>query len=364
MARRGVMLGATVPIAVAVICALSSSAAALPPPPTAPVDLGTAYAFSVLGSSEVTSADPSVIGADLGVSPGTSITGVLAADVGGTIHDNDAAAIDAQADATAAFTTAAGLTPAVTGLTNLTSGTPLTPGVYSGGALLLNGSMTLDGGPTSVWVFQATSTLTVHAGSHVLLTGGASSCNVFWDIASSATIGTDSDFVGTILAGDSITAATGATITGRLLATTDAVTLDANHIIAPSGCSPTITSGSPTRAVTGRPYSFAVTATGSTAPTFAVSAGALPPGLSLDTVTGLITGTPTVSGVFSFSITASNGLGANAVRAFTITAGPALADTGIDPTPGLFTGFGLALLGALLLISRLRKPFPRRERRP
>jgi len=136
--------------------------------------------------------------------------------------------------------------------------------------------------------------------------GGASACNVFWQVGSSATIGSAAQFRGTVLAQQSITATTGATIVGRLLAQNGAVTLDTNTITVPRSCpapgtpsetvAPTITSGTPTGATAGTPYSFTVAATGNPAPTFTVTAGTLPAGLTLDSDTGVISGTPTTPG--------------------------------------------------------------------
>lgn len=228
---------------------------------TGPVDLGTASTFGVLGASTVTNTGPSVVNGDVGLSPGTSITGFGGLPNGtftGTLHQTDAVAAQAQNDLTTAYNTAAGLTPTTSGLSEL-SGLSLTPGVYSGGALLLsnNGTLTLAGSANSVWVFQAASTLTIGSASNIVITGGATSCNVFWQVGSSATLGTASQFQGTIMALASITGTTGATIVGRLLARNGAVTLDTNTITVQAGCpppvapiitpGPAITSGTPGR---------------------------------------------------------------------------------------------------------------------
>lgn len=200
-----------------------------------PVNLGTAAPFGVLATSTVTNTGTSVINGDVGLSPGTSITGFPPGIINGVIHQTDVVAGTAQADLTTAYNTAASLTPTRAGLGEL-AGLSLTPGVYAGGALALNGTLTLAGTANSVWVFQAASTLIAGSGSLVTVTGGASACNVFWQVGSSATLGSTANFVGTIMAGESITANTAATVAGRLLASNGAVTLDTNTITVDAGC--------------------------------------------------------------------------------------------------------------------------------
>ena len=318
-----------------------------------PVDLGTAATYGVLGASAVTNTGPTVVTGDVGVSPGTSITGFSGLPDGvysGSLHQTDAAAAQAQSDLTTAYNVAAGLTPTTSGLSEL-NGLSLTPGVYSGGALSLadNGTLTLAGSASSVWVFQAASTLIVGSATHILMTGGASGCNVFWQVGSSATLGTTAQFQGTILADQSITATTGATIVGRLLATTAAVTLDTNTITVPSGCpaassptttnSPDITSGTPTAATAGTPYHFTVTATGTPTPTYTVTAGALPAGLGLTGATGEISGTPTTAGTSTFTITASNGVAPQTSAIYTVVTHEAATSTATPtPTPSSSAG--------------------------
>lgn len=311
-----------------------------------PIDLGTAADFGVLGASAVTNTGPSLINGDLGVSPGTSITGFDGAPdgvVNGDVHQTDAVATQAQEDTTTAYNVAASLTPTQSGLTEL-AGLSLSPGVYAGGALVLsnNGALTLAGSEQSVWVFQAASTLTIGSATQITITGGASACNVFWQVGSSATIGTAAQFEGTVLALEAITATTGATITGRLLARTAAVTLDTNTITASTGCPPpgtvtettppAITSESPTAATAGTPYSFTVTASGTPAPTYTVTSGSLPDGLALDLETGVISGTPLAPGSSTFTITADNGEAPPASATYELTVAPAAPVTA-TPTP-------------------------------
>jgi hypothetical protein len=175
----------------------------------------------------------------LGVSPGSEVTGFPPGVVSnGSIHAADAEALNAQAAVTTAFNDASGRSSTGAISANL-AGMTLIPGVYTGGALELSGTLTLDakGDPNAVFVFQAASTLITGSSSSVSLTGGAAACNVFWQVGSSATIGTSSNFVGTVLALTSIQAQTNASIQGRLLARNGAVTLDSNTFSLPS-CQP------------------------------------------------------------------------------------------------------------------------------
>lgn len=379
-----------------------------------PINLGTAATYGVLGASTVTNTGPTTVQGDLGVSPGTSITGFGGTGngiVNGTVHQTDAAATQAQADTTTAYGVAASLTPTQTGITEL-NGLSLSPGVYTGDALRLadTGTLTLAGSADSVWVFQAASTLTIGSGTRILITGGASSCNVFWQVGSSATIGSAAQFQGTVLADQSVTATTGATVVGRLLARNAAVTLDTTTITAPTGCpapgtpsetvAPTITSGKPTAATAGTPYSFPVTATGSPAPTYS-DGGTLPPGLTINPTTGVISGTPTTPGTTTVTITADNGTAPADTETYVLTvrapavvpspsatptaptsSAPAvpvaagsggggsgtspaeLAFTGSDPTIPLTIAGALLVAGSALLVLRSRTLRTRRRPAP
>ncbi len=245
-------------VAVGLVSALSFTALAIPTSAlatgTAP-NLGTAAPFGVLASATVTNTstalDPTIVGGDLGLYPGTSITGFPPGLVLGTIHDTDGVAQGAQADSLAAYNYVAGEAvdtiikqPDLAGLT-------LVPGVYanSASAVSLNGALTLDGqgDPNSVFIFQVGSTLTTGTGSTINYTNGASPCNVFWQVGSSATLGTGSTFVGTILANTSISLDANVTVLGRLLAgdptITGAVTLISDSI-NPSDCTPATIVGS------------------------------------------------------------------------------------------------------------------------
>lgn len=228
--------------------ALSATAflIAVPSAAAARVDLGTSSTFVVLGGSAVTNTGPSVLNGALGVSPGTSLSGFgLPAVVNGATHANDAVAAQAQADATTAFGVAAGepVSPAnvLTG-TDLGSRT-LLPGAYSyATSAQLTGALTLDAGgdPNAQFIVQIGSTLTTASGSSVVLTNSASACNVFWQIGSSATLGTGTALQGNLMALASITLTSGSTLVGRALAQTGAVTLDNAVMTAPSCPTPVV----------------------------------------------------------------------------------------------------------------------------
>ncbi|MEU9917606.1 ice-binding family protein [Streptomyces sp. NPDC051001] len=211
-----------------------------------PVPIGTTLAtYGVLGGATVTNTGPTVVeGLNVGVSPGSAITGFPAGIVTppGTLHAADAHAGQAKVELTTAYNQAAGqsLDPVVyNDAPHEFGGQVLTPGLYRAtSSAQITDTLTLDaqGNPNAVWVFQIGSTLTTAAeNSTVSLVNGASPCNVFWQVGSSATLGTNTSFVGTILASESISATTGATINGRLLADAGgtgngAVTLDTNRI--------------------------------------------------------------------------------------------------------------------------------------
>ena len=206
----------------------------------APVNLGTAAGYAVLAGSTVTSTGLTIVSGNLGLSPGTSVTGFPLGLLTGVRNVANPAAVQAKSDLIAAYDEAAGQTPATPVAASALGGLTLAPGVYSGGALDLTGTLTLDahGDSGAVFIFQAASTLITASASRVELVNGASACNVFWKVGSSATLGTTTRFKGTILALASITVNTGATVDGRLLARTAAVTLDSNLINSPECSSP------------------------------------------------------------------------------------------------------------------------------
>jgi hypothetical protein len=203
------------------------------------VGLGTAANFAVLGASTVTNTGSSVLTGDLGLYPGTSITGFPPGSVTGTTENDNAVAQQAQSDALAAYNFAAGesVTENLTG-ENL-GGLTLTPGVYFFmSSAQLTGTLTLDdlGNPNAVFIFQIGSTLTTASNASVVFIDGGPSDNVFWQVGSSATLGSGTDFDGTIVAEASVTMVTGADVTcGRAVALTGAVTLDTNDV-STGGC--------------------------------------------------------------------------------------------------------------------------------
>ena len=203
---------------------------------TAP-SLGSAQSFAVLGASTVTNTGSSLITGDLGVSPGTAVTGFPpgVGGVSGTIHAADAAASAAQTAVVTAYNSLASqaCTQDLTGQD--LGGKTLTAGVYCfASSAQLTGILTLDaqGSASAVFIFKMGSTLTTASASSVVLINGGAPCNVFWQVGSSATLGTTTSFAGNILALASITVTTGASVTGRALALNGAVTLDTNAVSA------------------------------------------------------------------------------------------------------------------------------------
>jgi len=196
--------------------------------------------FSVLGGSTVTNTDtPTVVTGNLGVSPGSAVTGFPPGIVvGGTIHAADAAAAQAQNDLTTVYNNLAN-TACDTDLTGQDlGGKTLTPGVYCfSNSAQLTGTLTLDaqGNPNAVFIFKIGSSLTTASASSVLLINSGSSCGVFWQVGSSATLGTGSALLGSIVALQSITLNTGASVSGRALARNGAVTLDNSNVTLCSG---------------------------------------------------------------------------------------------------------------------------------
>jgi hypothetical protein len=202
----------------------------------APVPLGSAANFRVLAGSTVTNTGPTTIAnGDLGLSPGTSVTGfppgtMIAPAV---MHITDPIAAQAQLDLTVAYNYTAGL-PGGAVLPADISGLTFTPGIYKNAStvILSAGNVTLDAGgnANAVFIFQVGSTLTTLGSTQVVLAGGAQAQNVFWQVGSSATLGTNSIFKGTIMALQSITLNTGANLEGRALARNAAVTMDTNVV--------------------------------------------------------------------------------------------------------------------------------------
>jgi len=212
------------------------------------IDLGTALPFAVLAGEAVTNTGLTIVDGHLGVSPGTSISGFLPGTVAspGTRHSADAVVLQAKLDLVTAYDSAA-RRPS-TPLTGVLGGRTLAAGVYSfNSSAQLTGPLTLNAqnNTQSVWIFQTGSSLITVSYSSVRLINGASACNVFWQIGSSATLGTNSVFAGSILALKSITASTGATVNGGLYARNGAVTLDNNGVGRRACAAPTAETGTP-----------------------------------------------------------------------------------------------------------------------
>jgi len=202
------------------------------------VDLGSASSFAVLAGAGITVAAPAgtLITGDIGSYPTSSLTGLEYVTLNGANRSGDPALFTIKADLAAAYTNAAARTADFTyGDATSLSGT-LTGGVYqSAGSFVIDGVLTLDAGGNSnmVWIFQTTSTLGASEMSQVVLANGALAGNVFWQVGSSATLGTNSSFVGNILADQSITLNTGSSLTGRALAMDGAVTMGSAMIAIP-----------------------------------------------------------------------------------------------------------------------------------
>lgn len=332
-----------------------------------PVGLGTASSFAVLAGSEITNTGPSVINGNLGVSPGTAITGFPPGTVNGTIHSADATAAQAQSDTTTAYNDAAGRTPFTSVATEL-GGRTLQPGVYRNTTLGITGTLTLDaaGDPNAVFVFQAGSTLITASGSRVALINGAQACNVFWQVGSSATLGTTTQFVGTVLALTSVTANNGATVAGRLLARNGAVTLNNNTITAAtcaSAAPTTTTTSSSSTTTTTSSTTTTTTAAPSTTTTVPPTAGIPPTGGDVGPTGGGIGPTTGDDGSSSTNVRSEPG-GGDSSR--TVAAGgPGLPRTGSSVSTMTIAGVLAVLMGWWLLQrSRRYQPLHRRKRWP
>lgn len=244
------------------------------------LNLGAAAPYAVVAGSTITNTGSSVITGDIGLSPGTSITGFPPGTVSGTTDIANANSLAAQTSATAAYGVAASDTPFTTVAGGTIGGMTLSPGVYNASSSMsLTGTVTLNGGgdPNAVFIFQAGSTLTTATSSSVVLENGAQACNVFWQVGSSATIGSTTSFIGTILALTSVTLASGASVEGSVFAQTGAVTLDDNLISVVTCATPApppVTTTTSTTTTTTTPS----TSTTTTVPVVAVTTPTTPVG--------------------------------------------------------------------------------------
>lgn len=202
------------------------------------VQLGAATAFAVLAGSTVTNTGLSKVTGDVGLSPGSGVTGFPPGVVNGTIRVNDTAANKAKLDLTTGYNDAAGRTTAPISQAGNLGGLTLAPGLYksTGPLEISSGDLTLDakGDSSAVWIFQIATTFNTTAGRQVILAGGAKAANVYWQVGSSATLGTNSVFKGTIMADQSVSLLTGASLEGRALARIGAVTLDNSTVTLPT----------------------------------------------------------------------------------------------------------------------------------
>jgi len=241
-ARLAAILSVAALVAVLCGCHSPTKVCVVPgaPPGSGPLPspLGTSSTFVILGGSTVTNtgATTTIVG-DVGVSPGSAITGIPAGQpTGGSIHINDGPAAAAQTDLTTAYNDLAGRARNATMTGIDLGGRTFRAGVYFWStSAQLTGTVTLDGqgDPNAVFIFQIGSTLTTASNAAVNLIGSADANNVFWQVGSSATLGTGTAFKGNIVALSSITLVSGASLSGRALARNGAVTMDANAVALP-----------------------------------------------------------------------------------------------------------------------------------
>jgi len=320
---------------IALVIAIGAMAGRTASAATPTVGLGTAASFSILaGTPAVTNTGGTTIDRDVGIHPAAAVTGFPPGIVGGTIHAGDAVALQAKSDLVVAYVDAANRP--MTATHGALGGLTLVSGVYNAGGVVLDltGTLTLDGqgDPSSVWIFQATSSLITASSSSVNLINGASACNIFWQVTSSATLGSGSTFVGTILALTSITLANGVTVNGRALARNGDVTL-INDRFMTSACSGAPAVPAP---ASGGGSSAAPTATPIPAPVF-------PPGQ---------TSAPTTAPIATAAPAVAPAAAPTAARA--VAGVPVLPSTSTDGPWSPLMGFGITLagIGVLLLLGK------------
>jgi len=292
----------------------------------APVNLRSNSSFALLAGTTVTVTGAGTITGNIGIFPGTAyVAGNPAVTVNGTIYAGGPVAAQAQADLTTAYNDAAGRTVNPITVSGNIGGMTLAPGLYKSTSSLAisSGDLTLDAGgnANAVWIFQIASTLTTTSGRKVILAGGASAGNIFWQVGSSATIGTTSVFQGNILASVSISMLTGSTLSGRALASGGAVSVDTgggtSATIPATPTLPTVTSTVPANGAIGVAVGSKVTATFSEAMNSAT--------ITASTFT-LKQGAASVSGVVSYvgttaTFAPTSMLAANTLFTATITTG-------------------------------------------
>jgi hypothetical protein len=322
-----------------------------------PVTLGSTVTFSILAAAMVTNSGPTVVNGNLGISPGllAQVTGFPPGTVApefAIYATTPGPAATAQIDLTAAYNDAGtshrdGDVP--TTLSGDLSGLTLPPGLYNSTSTLSlgqtgNGILIFNGGgnTNSVWVIQVGSGLTTFTGSQMILAGGAQAANIFWQVGSSATLGANSLFYGTILAQVSISLGTGAALDGRALARTGAVTLLTNTMTEPGPAGPggALAVTCPNSAAQiGITYNSLVVATGGMPPYSYSIAGTLPPGLSLNATSGAVSGVPASMGSNNFTAAATDSAEGSASNSCNITT------TNQPPTVPAPSSLSLVLIG-------------------
>ena len=304
------------------------------------VGMGSAKSFAVLAGSGITNTGATTLsgtdGANIGSSPTGTFTGDTTVTTTGTKYlAADAVTAAAQNDLITAYNDAAGRTSA-TAISADLGGQTLKPGVYnSASSIGLTGTLTLDGenDPAAVFIFQAGSTLTTASASRVNLINGAQPCNVFWQVGSSATFGTNSDFTGHVIALTSITATTGASFKGQLLARNGAVTLDTNTIVN-DACA-AVVAPTPTETATPSPTATPTeTATPTPTPTETATVAPTETATPTPTETPTPTPTPTPTETATATPTPTPTETVTATPTPTETATPTPTETATDtPTP-------------------------------
>ncbi len=312
------------------------------------VGLGTAGSYSVLAGQTVTNTGPSDLSGSVGVHSGTAITGFPPGVVGGVFHAGDSQALQAKADLATAYDNAAGQASDATVGAEL-GGLTLNPGVYTApSSTQITGPLILDaqGDPSAVFIFQVGAGLTTASSSSVVLLNDAQSCHVFWQVGTSATLGSSTSFVGTIMALASISLDTGASIEGRALARNGSVTLDTNVLTdvkcATESTTPPTVSPTPTVTPTSTPTSTP-TATPTSTPTDTGTASPTSSPSGTDSTSPAPTETES-----SEAAAASNGSGGSGNSDLAFTGG------GL-PGPLVGIAIGATLIGVTLIVVARRR---------
>ena len=329
------IVGIAFVIAIGAMAGTAANAAIVPT-----VGLGTAATYSILaGTPSITNTGATTIDRDVGIHPAASITGFPPGIIAGAVHAGDAVALQAKSDLVLAYNDAAGRTGAVVAGGTL-GGQTLVGGVYNAGGVTLDltGTLTLNGqnDPNSVWIFQATSDLVTASTSSVVFINGGSPCNVFWQVTSSATLGSSSSFVGTILAMTSITLNSAVNVQGRALARNGTVTLINDHFVTSTCNAAPVVVVPPTRP----PFTAAPTAAPTATPTVAPAATPIATAASSVGPTSAPTAAPIAA--------------VPTARPAAVAGTQALPSTSTGDPSGPLTMLGIALTGIGILLLRGR----------